>query len=283
MTARARTAQRPPTRRGPAIAVSVVVVVVIVVVAAFFALRSSGTSQDASSINAPVPADVETAITSVPRSALDAVGFDSSVVSTFHRLAGQPALTADGKPEVLYIGADYCPYCAAERWGLIVALSRFGTFSNLHLMRSSSTDVFANTPTFTFYGSHYTSPYLSFVPVEIETRTYQALQAPTRAEQALLTKLDAPPYVPSTQYDGSIPFIDMGGKFLDIGASYTPSILDGLSWQTIAASLRDPSTKPAQAIDSLANEFTAAFCTLTHNAPGAVCTDPVISHLESQL
>src|SRR5690348_15801045 len=27
-----------------------------------------------------------------------------------------PALTADGKPRVLYVGAEYCPYCAAQRW-----------------------------------------------------------------------------------------------------------------------------------------------------------------------
>jgi hypothetical protein len=32
---------------------------------------------------------------------------------------------------MLYIGAEYCPYCAAERWPLVMALSKFGTFSNL--------------------------------------------------------------------------------------------------------------------------------------------------------
>ena len=47
-----------------------------------------------------------------------------------------PALTADGKPEVLYVGAEYCPFCAAERWPVVVALSRFGTWSGL-----SATDV----------------------------------------------------------------------------------------------------------------------------------------------
>ena len=40
-------------------------------------------------------------------------------------------LTADGKPLVLYVGAEYCPYCAAERCAMVQALSRFGTFSNL--------------------------------------------------------------------------------------------------------------------------------------------------------
>ncbi len=57
-------------------------------------------------------------------------------------------LVKDGKPEVLYIGA-YCPFCAAERWAAIVALSRFGTFSVLRTVHSSSTDVDASTPAFT--------------------------------------------------------------------------------------------------------------------------------------
>ena len=41
------------------------------------------------------------------------------------------ALTFDGKPGIFYYGAEYCPYCAAERWPVVVALSRFGTWSNL--------------------------------------------------------------------------------------------------------------------------------------------------------
>src|SRR5215471_17073708 len=40
--------------------------------------------------------------------------------------SGAP-LTSGGKPEMLYIGAEYCPYCAAMRWSMAVALSRFGT------------------------------------------------------------------------------------------------------------------------------------------------------------
>ena len=43
---------------------------------------------------------------------------------------GSP-LSSGGKPEVLYVGTEFCPYCAAESWSLIVALSRFGQFSGL--------------------------------------------------------------------------------------------------------------------------------------------------------
>ena len=40
------------------------------------------------------------------------------------------SLTSSGMPEMLYIGADYCPFCAITRWGMIVALMRFGNMVN---------------------------------------------------------------------------------------------------------------------------------------------------------
>ena len=100
-------------------------------------------------------------------------------------------LTSNGKPEVLYIGAEFCPYCATERWPMTIALSRFGTFSPLHGIHSSSTDVPASIPTVTFYKSTYTSKYLTFTPVETTTtdRT-QPLQVPTSAQTIQEGKYD---------------------------------------------------------------------------------------------
>ena len=43
-------------------------------------------------------------------------------------------------PVVFFYGAEFAPYAAAERWPLILALSRFGTFNQLGLMQSSSDD-----------------------------------------------------------------------------------------------------------------------------------------------
>ncbi len=50
------------------------------------------------------------------------------------------------KPQVAYIGAEYCPFCASERWPMVIALSRLGTFSGLGLTTSSATDVFPEHP-----------------------------------------------------------------------------------------------------------------------------------------
>jgi len=195
-----------------------------------------------------------------------------------------PALTSGGKPEVLYVGADYCPFCAAERWSMIVALSRFGTFSGLSTIHSSSTDVPANVPTFTFHGSSYTSRYLSFVPVEettnyreghsaSQTVPYATLQVPTAAEQALIDRYD-----PGTGgQGGSIPFIDIGNRYVEVGnlAPYGPQDLQGMTWTQVAAALRDPSTPVARGAIGSANYLTAGICKLTGNRPATACTAPV--------
>jgi hypothetical protein len=267
---------------------SVVVVIAVVVALVLFKMNSNTAAASGVS-NGPTGAalaSVVTDTTSVPASTLDAVGAGSGVTGTPRSIPGSP-LTSGGKPEVLYIGAEYCPYCAAERWAMVVALSRFGTFSNLSTVHSGniSGEVFPNTPTWTFYKSSYTSKYLTFTPVEEETnipqgQSYSPLQTPTSAQQALVTKYDAPPYVQGT--GGAIPFIDFGNKYMVSGASYSPQLLQGKSWTQIASALKDPSSPIAKAVDGTANYLTAAICKLTGNQPAAACT-PVVKGLEGKI
>jgi hypothetical protein len=282
--------RRAEIRNRVLIASGSVVVVVAIVVA--FVLVKVNSKPPSSSSNGPVGtalASVVNDATSVPASTLDAVGA-GSVIGTPTRISGTP-LTENGKPEMLYIGAEYCPYCAAERWAMVVALSRFGSFTGLHTVHSSSTDQYPNTPTWTFYKSSYASKYLSFTPVETLTNipektpsggyTYTALQTPTSAQQALLDKYDAPPYV-QQGYQGSIPFVDFGNKYMISGASYNPQVLQGKSWSQIASALKNPSSPIAQAVDGTANYVTAAICKLTNNQPATACT-PVVKKLEAKL
>src|SRR5579875_3821192 len=105
-----------------------------------------------------------------------------------------------------------------------MALSKFGTFSDVRATTSSSTDTNASTPTSSFYKSKYKSNYLSFVPVETETNTQAPLQNATPAQAALLNKWDVSPY---TTQDGSIPFVYMAGKYLITGAQYDASKIAG--------------------------------------------------------
>jgi hypothetical protein len=281
-----REAQRRSEQRkrillaGGSIAVVVIVVIAIVLVK----LNSGGGSSASGVSNGPTGAALTSVVndaTSVSASTLDTVGSGSgSVSATPKSISGQPPLTSGGLPEVFYDGAEYCPYCAAERWAMVVALSRFGTFTGLSTVHSSSTDTDPNTPTFTFVNAKYTSKYLVFDHVEELTNVpngsggYTTLQTPTAAQKALLTKYDNPPYVSSSSA-GSIPFIDFGNKAEIVGASYDPGILAGKSWATIASSLNDPTTTYAKAIDGTANYITAAICKLTNNQPSSACTATV--------
>ncbi|MCI2976405.1 MAG: DUF929 domain-containing protein [Ferrimicrobium sp.] len=271
--------------RGP-LAVGVVVVVIVAIVVAFLFTRKSNQSASTPTsavLGSAVPSDVLARVTNIPESVLTKVGVDPSIVSTPQVIKGGKPLVANGKPELLYVGAEFCPYCAAERWAIVGALSKFGTFKGLELMESSSTDVYPNTNTFSFLNATYTSKYLTLVTREIETRTHAPLQTLTTKENALLNLYDVPPYVPSTSYDGSIPFVDFANKFVIDGASYSPQILAGLNWQTIAATLSDPTSPVAKGIDGTVNEITAGVCTMTNNHPGSVCKTPLIQGLEKKL
>jgi hypothetical protein len=281
-----RARERRTEIRNRVLLASGAVVVVIAVVVAFVLVKVNSKATTSGVSNGPTGAalaSVVTDTTSVPASTLNAVGAGSGVTAPPTSISGSP-LTSGGKPEVLYVGAEYCPFCAAERWGMVVALSRFGTFSNLSTVHSSSTDQFPNTPTWTFYHSAYTSKYVTFTPVEEETnipqgQSYTSLQTPTSAQQALVQKYDGPPYV---QTAGSIPFIDFGNKYMISGASYSPQLLAGKSWSQIASALKDPSSPIAKAVDGTANYLTAAICKLTNNQPATACT-PVVKGLEAKI
>jgi Domain of unknown function (DUF929) len=67
--------------------------------------------------------------------------------------------------------AEYWYKCAAERWAVVMALSKFGTFTNLTATTSSATQTGLKIPTFSFYGAAYTSEYLTLVTDEMETNT----------------------------------------------------------------------------------------------------------------
>jgi hypothetical protein len=84
-------------------------------------------------------------LTPVPASVLDEVAVGTAMHEPSKITA--PALTVDGKPRVLDVGAEYCPYCATEKWALVVALSRFGTFTGLGQTEPSPSDVYPNTAT----------------------------------------------------------------------------------------------------------------------------------------
>jgi hypothetical protein len=277
------------------------ILAVIAIVVAFLVIKSNSSSTTHSTASSGASdgptgaalADLIHTTTTVPHATLREIG-SGMVVSKPSSISGSELRTSNGKPEMLYMGAEYCPYCAAERWAMVVALSRFGSFSGLATTHSAITsgagqqEVYPNTRTWTFVHSKFKSDYVAFTSVEMNTNIpeastggYTTLQTPTAQQQALLTKYDAPPYVPASS-QGAIPFVDFGNKYLIVGASYDPQVLSGLSWEAIASDLHNPSSPVARAIGGSANYMIAALCRITGDHPGSVCTED-IKKLQRQL
>jgi thiol-disulfide isomerase/thioredoxin len=273
------------------------VIAVVVGIIVGYDLRTPSTTAAGGVNGSVLPASTASKITGVPAATLNQIGGGSilsySAPNTATSWSGysgspivkvnDPLLSSGGKPEMLYIGAEFCPYCAAMRWSMAVALSRFGTFTTpLRGFHSSSTDVDPSTPTLTFYKADYQSNYLTFTPVENEDVSEKPLQATTSTQQALWAKYDT-----STQNGVTtqgFPFIDFGNKALLKFPIYDPSILKGMSWAQVASALSDPSSKVAQAIDGAANYITASICKMTGNkGPAGVCTSSSIRSLESSV
>jgi thiol-disulfide isomerase/thioredoxin len=277
-TARARIAaqqeeQRRKDQRRRTLAVGGVAVVLLAVIGIIVGSLVSRSSPSPSAAGSqPLPAGVQANL-AVPAGTLATVGVGSSGTQLLKPVTG-PALASAGKPEMLYIGAEWCPYCAAERWAMAVALSRFGSFTPLRGVHSSPTDVYPNTATLTFFGSTYTSKYLVFTPVENQDVNHNLLQTPTAAQKALWAKYEPP--------GNSYPFIDIGNRFVAT-TTYNPQVLQGLSWNQIAADLHNPSSPVSQGAVGSANLLTAAICRITGNAPASVCGASPIPALESRI
>ena len=172
-----------------------------------------------------------TSVPGLPASASPASAYSSTLTAVAGGLTAVsgPPLTRDGKPEVLYVAAGYCPYCAMENWPLIVALSRFGQFTGLTTSRSPEFEHIAPIDSWTFYGSRYASPYLSFVPVEQYSgvlvnatanpdarESYRKLQQLTPAQQALFARYDK---------TRATPFLDFGNHAAQTGSGPIPAQL----------------------------------------------------------
>ena len=239
-----------------AVGVVIVVIVVLVVVK-----LTSGSGSPSSSAPVPVttaPASVVKDVTTIPQSVYDKVGVTSPSVPVTAPivLSGQPPLTIGGKsPVMLYYGAEYCPYSAAERWAMTAALSRFGTWSGLKVTASgkgssSGPEPFPGTNTFSYRDATLTSPYITFKGIEQYTNIpnpngagYTTLENPTKAEQAAIAKYSGPTFVPgATAGSTSFPFVDIDNSVLISGASFSPGVLVGRSPR------RSPTACPMPAI-----------------------------------
>lgn len=275
---RVQRGRRQPARKPVAgtpswVTPAAIVVGLALVVVAFLIYRWYTTPLPPKAPSADTTAQVITTITALPASEFDAVG-QGTANNLIKPVSGTGLTGSTGHPEVFYFGAEYCPFCAAQRWALIIALSRFGTFTGLQTTTSSSTDVYPNTVTFTFRSATYTSQYIDFRAVETTDRDQKPLQTPSASEQQLVNKYDSA---------GSIPFVDFANKYAFNGAMYTPDVIGGMSWLAVADALKSPDSAQSKAVIGSANLITAAICKSIGDQPASVCSSTTIQNLEKNL
>jgi uncharacterized protein DUF929 len=252
---------------------------VLVIVVGFIVIKSL-TKPGKQGKTGILPPAVSAQITGVPAATLAKVGTGGLPAPSslpLKKITDKP-ITAAGKPEMLYIGAEFCPYCAAMRWSMAVALSRFGTFGTFTGIHSApAPEAYPNTATLTFRHQRYSSKYLTFTPIENETVDHKPLQKPTKEQMALWAKYDT-----SSQGLG-YPFIDFGNKVVITGPLYVPQVLQGLTWAQIAGALKNPNSTVAKNVNGAANYITASICAMTNNSPASVCTAAPITSIERGL
>lgn len=151
-------------------------------------------------------------------------------------------LIQNGKIVVVYVGAEWCPYCAAEKWALVDALSNFGTWSNLQSTYTAPESIepqLPNIPTFTFVNASYHSDYVIFMPVELQDRYGKPLQEMNQIQRELINKYD--PQI-------SIPFISIGGVYYRIGSNVNPTLLKGLTFEQVKEAIASKNGPIYQAV-----------------------------------
>jgi len=270
--------------------VALVLVIVVVLVVIKMTGGQPSSTPSAAVTPTPAPSSVVKAVTTIPESVYDAVGVDSAdaTLTPPTVLHGQHRLTFGGKPELVFVGNEFCPYCAAERWAVVAALSRFGTFGDsLYATQSGSNEAFPSTPTFTFDGTHYRSKYLAATLVEHygdqkngEGTAYAVLEPLTSGEKGLIARYDRQtPGAPG----GVVPFVDVANAAVVAGGQFSPSILQELSVNEIATGLTDPNDPATQAIVASANYLSAVICQVDGQLPAGVCSSAGVAHAAGAL
>ena len=234
------------------------VTAVLAVAVALVAIKLTSAPARPVAIESAASSVIVRQVTTVPAAVLTGVSSGQVITPLQAVQRSGPPLTVGGKPAIVFVSEESCPFCAAERWSLAVALSHFGTWSHLGSTTSSATDVYPGTATLSFRAAVYRSTELTLRTTELTDNAGRPLQAQTPLDTRLIDAFDVPPYVNSADQSGAVPFLDIANRYILAGAQYSPQVLAGLSAAQIAGQLANPSSPVAQAIDGSARVIVAA-------------------------
>lgn len=191
----------------------------------------------------------------------------ASHLGGFQQLADHPALV-QGRVPLLFVSAQYCVFCAAERWALADALGRLGTLSHTGPSQSAATDGFSiPIPTYDFTQAQYVSTMVDFQHVDVADRDGNALQQLTAEQQAILNTYDP---------RGGIPFLIIGDQYVQLSSGYSPALLEGLSFAQVKQDLADPHSAAASAIHAEGTRIIALICKTGGKTAMDVCQDGAV-------
>ena len=253
-----RAARKRAEARRRLLAATGAVTAVLAVVVALVAIKLTSAPARPVATESAVSSVIARQVTTVPASVLTGVSLGQVITPLQAVQRSGPPLTVGRKPVIVFVSEESCPFCAAERWSLAVALSHFGTWSHLGSTTSSATDVYPGTATLSFRAAVYRSTELTLRTTELTDNAGRPLQAQTPLDTRLIDAFDVPPYVNSADQSGAVPFLDIANRYILAGAQYSPQVLAGLSATQIASQLANPSSPVAQAIDGSARVIVAA-------------------------
>jgi hypothetical protein len=242
------------------------VALVIVAVVVLFLARGGGSGGEATAAPGAVPAGSE-----------QPSGAANVALGQVRRKSAEPFLDG-GKPLVFFMGTEWCPFCASERWALVEATSRFGRWSGLGELHSrNGEDYFTSLPTYDLTRATYTSDYIAIRHKELDTVDGDPLEKLGSLEEGLVNEND--------QW-GGIPFLFAGGPAgrYTVELPFSPGLIQGQKFASLREAVAaEASTPAAEAIDGQADAITALICKLDGRQPASVCAKGAIPALEGDL
>ena len=168
------------------------------------------------------------------------------------RVTDVPLKRESGKCLVFFMGAGFCPFCAAERWAIVGALARFGKWSGLADDKSAGHDEkYLNIPTVSFHRATYSSEYVEFVGRETSDRNFEPLQELVESDYEILDT-----YNP----DQIIPFLLIDGQYVQVGSGYSPQLLENYDNARVQSEVANGSSNVGRAINSEIDNISALIC-----------------------
>lgn len=201
----------------------------------------------------------------------EALSKRTKVLGKFVEVSKDP-MRRGGKLLVLFIGAEHCPFCAAERWAIVRALQKYGQWSGLKQTISAARDEpFLNLPTYDFTEATYTSSHIEFVARELRNREFKPLQKLLKTEEKIFRKLNP---------EKKIPFLLVGGRFVQLGEGFSPKIFIGHTFRQTETELKKIESEIRKTIDAEGNIIAALLC--VSGLPPELCKETGVAELVAQ-